>query len=94
MQAIVGPESAFDALLSQLILHIYAAMNRLGGGAKTEFAPGRGKPQVRHCFHQLILRIYAAMNRLGGGAKTEFAPGCGKSPGAPQLVSVAFFIEG
>jgi len=44
MQAIVGPESAFDALLSQLILRIYAAMNRLGGGAKTEFAPGCGKP--------------------------------------------------
>jgi len=31
-------------LYAQLILRIYAAMNRLGGGAKTEFAPGRGKP--------------------------------------------------
>jgi len=44
MQAIAGPESAFDALYSQLILRIYAAMNGPGGGAKTEFDPGRGKP--------------------------------------------------
>jgi len=44
MQANAGPESAFDALLFLLILHIYAAMNGLGGGAKTEFAPWRGKP--------------------------------------------------
>jgi len=36
-------------LYSQLIFRIYAAMNRLGGGAITEFAPGRWKPQVRHC---------------------------------------------
>jgi len=45
MQAIAGPESAFDPLYSQLILRICAAMNRLdgGGGAKTEFAPGRGE---------------------------------------------------
>jgi len=34
-------------LYSQLILRICAAMNGLGGGVKTEFAPGRGKPQVR-----------------------------------------------
>jgi len=32
-------------LSSQLILCIYAAMNGLGGGAKTEFAPGRGNPK-------------------------------------------------
>jgi len=44
MQAYAGPESAFDALYSQLILRISAAMNGLGGGAKTEFAPGCGKP--------------------------------------------------
>jgi len=31
-------------LYSQLILRIYAAMNGQGGGGKTEFAPGRGKP--------------------------------------------------
>jgi len=51
MQATAGPESAFDALYYQLILRIYAAMNGLGGGAKTEFVPGRGKPQVRPCLH-------------------------------------------
>jgi len=28
----------------QLILRIYAALNGLGGGAKIEFAAGRGKP--------------------------------------------------
>jgi len=44
MQAIAGPGSAFDAPNTQLIRRIYAAMNGLGGGAKTEFAPGRGKP--------------------------------------------------
>ena len=32
-----------------LIRSICAAVNGLGGGAKTEFAPGRGKPKVRHC---------------------------------------------
>jgi len=31
-------------LYFQFILRIYAAMNGLGGGAKTEFAPGGGKP--------------------------------------------------
>jgi len=44
MQAMAGPESAFDALYYQLILRIYAAMNGLGGGTKPVFAPGRGKP--------------------------------------------------
>ena len=32
-------------LYSQLILRIYAAMNGLGGGAKTEVAPGAGNPR-------------------------------------------------
>jgi len=39
MEAIAGPESDFATPNSQLILRIYAAMNGLGGGAKTEFAP-------------------------------------------------------
>jgi len=43
-----GPSQLSTPLYSQLILRIYAAMNGLGGGAKTEFVPGRGKPQVRH----------------------------------------------
>ena len=38
------PSQLSTSLDSQLILRIYAAMNGLGGGAKTEFAPGRGKP--------------------------------------------------
>jgi len=44
-----GPSQLSTPLYSQLILRIYDAMNGLGGGgAKTEFAPGRGKPEVRH----------------------------------------------
>jgi len=39
-----GPSQLSTPFYSQLILRIYAAMNGLGGGAKTEFAPGRGKP--------------------------------------------------
>jgi len=56
MQAIAGPESAFDAPLFPIILRISAAMNGLGGGVKTEFAPGRGKPSVRHCVRQVVLK--------------------------------------
>jgi len=40
-----GPSQLSTPLYSQLILRIYAAMNRLGGGAKTEFAPGAGIPR-------------------------------------------------
>jgi len=39
-----GPSQLSTPLYSQLILRIDAARNGLGGGAKTEFAPGRGKP--------------------------------------------------
>jgi len=39
-----GPSQLSTPLYSQLILRISAAMNGLGGGVKTEFAPGRGKP--------------------------------------------------
>jgi len=39
-----SPSQLSTPLYSQLILRIYAAMNGLVGGAKTEFAPGRGKP--------------------------------------------------
>jgi len=39
-----GPSQLSTPLCSQLILRIHAAMNGLGGGAKTEFAPGREKP--------------------------------------------------
>jgi len=45
MQAIAGPESDFDPLCSQLILHIYTAMNGLGGGAKLSLPPGAGNPR-------------------------------------------------
>ena len=38
-----GPSQFSTPFHSQLILRIYAAMNGLGGGAKTEFAPWRGK---------------------------------------------------
>jgi len=38
------PNQLSTPLYSQLILRIYTAMNGLGGVAKTEFAPGRGKP--------------------------------------------------
>jgi len=38
-----GPSQLSTPLYSQLILRIYAAMNGLGGDAKTEFAPGRGE---------------------------------------------------
>jgi len=34
-----GPSQLLTPLYSQLILPIYAAMNGLGGGAKTKFAP-------------------------------------------------------
>jgi len=47
-RATVGPGSAFDAPSFQLTLRIYAAMNGLGGGAKMDFLPERGKPCVRH----------------------------------------------
>jgi len=43
MQSIAGFKSAFDAPNFQLSLRICAAMDGLGGGAKTEFARGRGK---------------------------------------------------
>jgi len=43
-----GPSQLSTPLYSQLIFRIYAAMNGLGGGAKTEFFPGPGKSQVRH----------------------------------------------
>jgi len=36
------PSQLSTPLYSQLILRIYAAMNVLGGVAKTEFAPGAG----------------------------------------------------
>ena len=36
--------SAFDAAKSQLTFRIWAATEGLGGGAKTGFALGRGKP--------------------------------------------------
>ena len=39
-----GQSQLSTPLYSQLILHIYVAMNGLGGGTNTEFAPGRGKP--------------------------------------------------
>jgi len=39
-----SPSQLSTPLYSQLILRIYAAMNGLGGGAKTEFTPVRGKP--------------------------------------------------
>ena len=39
-----GPSQLSTPLYFQLILHIYAATNGLGGGAKTEFVPGRWKP--------------------------------------------------
>jgi len=39
-----GPSQLSTPLYSQLILRIYAATNGLGGDAKTDFAPGRGKP--------------------------------------------------
>ena len=37
-----GPSQFPTPLDSQLILRIYTSMNGLGGGAKTEFAPGAG----------------------------------------------------
>jgi len=40
-----GPSQLSTSLYYQLILRIYAAMNRLGGGAKTEFPPGAGNPR-------------------------------------------------
>jgi len=32
-------------------------MNGLGGGAKTDFVPGRGKPLVRHCIRPHIVHV-------------------------------------
>jgi len=43
MQAITGPESAFDALHSQLILRIFAAMNGLGGGGRQNWVCPRAR---------------------------------------------------
>jgi len=40
-----GPSQLSTPLYSQHILRIYAAMNELGGGAKTEFVPGAGNPR-------------------------------------------------
>ena len=40
-----GPSQLSTPFYSQLILRIHATMNGLGGGAKTEFAPGRGNPR-------------------------------------------------
>jgi len=39
-----SPSQLWTPLYSQYILRIYAATNGLGGGAKTEYSPGRGKP--------------------------------------------------
>jgi len=39
-----GPIQLSTPLYSQFIHRICAATNRLGGGAQTDFAPGRGKP--------------------------------------------------
>jgi len=37
-------------------------MKGLGGGPKTELAPGRGKPQVRHCSRLPRFAKQAIMN--------------------------------
>jgi len=39
-----APPQLSTPLYSQLILRIYAATTRLGGGAQTDFVTGRGKP--------------------------------------------------
>jgi len=38
-----GPNQLSTPLNSLLTLRIYAATNGLGGGAQTDFVPGRGK---------------------------------------------------
>jgi len=56
MQAMAGPESAFDALYSQHILRIYAAWNGLGGGGgapKLSLPPGSGNP--KHAIAHLLI---------------------------------------
>jgi len=64
-----GPSKLSTPRYSQLILRIYAAMNGLVGGSKTEFTPGRGKPQVRHWMKVRSLVVYSA-NRLHQGSPT------------------------
>jgi len=44
MQVIAGPESAFDASLFPAHSSHLCCHERAGWGAKTEFAPERGKP--------------------------------------------------
>ena len=39
-----GPSQLSTPIYSQFILRIYTAMNVLGGGSKSEFAPGRRTP--------------------------------------------------
>jgi len=41
-----GPSQLSKPLYSQIILRIHAAMNGLGGGAETEFVPGRWKVET------------------------------------------------
>jgi len=43
-----NPSQLSTPLYSQLTFLVQVASNGLGGGAQTEFVPGRGKPQVRH----------------------------------------------
>jgi len=45
-------------LYFQFILRIYTVMNGLGVGAKTEFARGREKPQVRHRFRTQLVQSW------------------------------------
>jgi len=48
-QLYAGPNQLSLAFYSQFTLRINTATNGLGGGAKTDFAPGRRNPLVRHC---------------------------------------------
>jgi len=47
--AICGYRVSFQRPFAPNTLRVLAATNWLGGGAQTDFVPGRGKPKVRHC---------------------------------------------
>jgi len=44
-QLYAEPESGSTPLYSYITLRTYDVMNGLGGGAQTDFVPGRGKPR-------------------------------------------------
>jgi len=73
----MGPSQLWAPLYTQLTLGIYAATNGLGGGAKTDFAPGAGNLRYAtdlHCSQEPGSQFWChAMMRLQFAHVRSFA---------------------